>query len=149
MGENGGGEKPAVKDAAFSVAGIALRDSRFFIARRIPGGSLGGKWEFPGGKVEAGESPEEALIREFQEEFSLSIRVGEELGVSRFEHKGLERTLRAHRIYFTDDGFAAALSLTDHEEWKWATLGEIETLDFAPSDTKLLPALKAYLQANP
>ncbi|MDR3173353.1 MAG: NUDIX domain-containing protein [Treponema sp.] len=140
------GDRRAGGEAAFSVAGIALREGRFFIARRLPGGSLGGKWEFPGGKAEEGEGAEAALIREFQEEFSLPIRVGEELGKSLFLHNGVQRTLRAYRIYFDGDGPPV---LADHEEWKWASIAEIEGLDFAPSDLNLLPALKAYLNAEP
>jgi mutator protein MutT len=136
------------KEPPFSVAGIALRGGELFIARRLPGGSLGGKWEFPGGKAEEGEGAEEALIREFQEEFSLSIRVGEELGVSRFFHKGAERILKARRIYFDAEPPSPGMVLTDHEEWRWAPVAEIEKLDFAPSDLNLLPALKAYLKAD-
>jgi 8-oxo-dGTP diphosphatase len=135
-------------EAAFSVAGIAFQGTRCFIARRTPGGSLGGKWEFPGGKAEEGEGAEEALVREYQEEFSLPIRVGEELGKSRFVHNGVERTLRAYRIYFDAADLASQIILTDHEEWKWASLEEIEKLDFAPSDRNLLPGLKAYLDAD-
>jgi 8-oxo-dGTP diphosphatase len=131
-----------------SVAGIALRGDRIFIARRVPGGSLGHKWEFPGGKAEAGESGEEALIREFQEEFSLSIRVGEKLGEAAFEHRGIRRTLWAYRIYFDLAEGGGSLRLSCHEAWKWAAIGELETLDFAPSDLQLLPALKAYLKTN-
>jgi 8-oxo-dGTP diphosphatase len=130
---------------AVSVAGIALWGDRIFIARRIPGGSLGSKWEFPGGKAEAGESGEEALIREFQEEFSLPIRVGEKVGEAAFEHRGIRRTLWAYRIYVD---LAGGPRLSCHEEWKWAAVEEIETLDFAPSDLQLLPALKAYLKTN-
>ncbi|MDR1024281.1 MAG: NUDIX domain-containing protein [Treponema sp.] len=133
---------------AVSVAGIARRGDKLFIARRIPGGSLGGKWEFPGGKVEAGEGAEEALVREFQEEFSLSIEAGEELAQAAFVHHGVERKLRAYLVHFGSADPADAV-LSCHEEWKWAPLEEIEKLDFAPSDLKLLPALKTYLQANP
>jgi mutator protein MutT len=131
-----------------SVAGIALRGDRIFIARRVPGGSLGSKWEFPGGKAEPGEGEEEALIREFQEEFSLPIRVGEKLGEAAFEHRGVRRTLRAYRIYADLEGPGVSLVLSCHEAWTWAAIPEIETLDFAPSDLQLLPALKAYLNAN-
>jgi mutator protein MutT len=138
-------QQDPLKAAAFSVAGIALRDGKFFIAHRLPGGSLGGKWEFPGGKAEKGEGAEETLIREFQEEFSLPIRVGKRLGKSLFLHNGVERTLLAYRIYFDGDGPPV---LSDHEEWKWASIAEIEGLDFAPSDLNLLPALKAYLETN-
>jgi 8-oxo-dGTP diphosphatase len=132
-----------------SVAGIAWEGGRLFIARRKAGGSLGGKWEFPGGKAEEGETEVEALVREFDEEFSLAIRVGEKLGTAVFEHRGILRNLAAYRIYFTAKDFAAELMLHDHEEWKWATLEEIEKLDFAPSDLKILPALKTYIKSNP
>jgi 8-oxo-dGTP diphosphatase len=136
------------KGAAFSVAGIALRGDRFFIAHRLPGGSLGGKWEFPGGKAEEGEGAEAALIREFREEFSLPIRVGEQLGESRFRHNGIERTLRAYRISLDPDDPDHPPVLADHTEWRWASIAEIEGLDFAPSDLNLLPALKAYLETK-
>ncbi|MDR1444646.1 MAG: NUDIX domain-containing protein [Treponema sp.] len=133
---------------AVSVAGIARRGNELFIARRVIGGSLGGKWEFPGGKVEAGEGAEEALVREFQEEFSLPVHAGEELARAEFIHRGVKRALRAYLVCFVSSGPAEAV-LSCHEEWKWAPVEEIEKLDFAPSDLKLLPALKAYLKANP
>ncbi|MDR0401289.1 MAG: NUDIX domain-containing protein [Treponema sp.] len=137
-----------MKTPHISVAGIALRGDRVFIARRVPGGSLGSKWEFPGGKAEAGEGGEEALIREFQEEFSLAIRVGEKLGEAAFEHRGLTRSLWAYRIYADLDESGGSLALRCHEAWKWASIPEIETLDFAPSDLLLLPALKTYLASR-
>jgi 8-oxo-dGTP diphosphatase len=138
-----------VKATGISVAGIARLGDKLFIARRVPGGSLGNKWEFPGGKAEEGETEPEALAREFREEFSVSIRVGEELARAVFTHKGVKRNLRAYLIHFETPDPARTLVLNDHEEWKWAAIEEIEGLDFVPSDTKILPALKAYLKANP
>jgi 8-oxo-dGTP diphosphatase len=131
-----------------SVAGIAFDGGRLFIARRKSGGGLGGKWEFPGGKAEEGETNQEALIREYEEEFSLPIRVGEELASAPFEHNGIERTLCAYRVYFNGD-FAEALRLNEHEEWCWASPEEIEKLDFVPSDRRILPSLKTYLNVQP
>ncbi|MDR2136249.1 MAG: NUDIX domain-containing protein [Treponema sp.] len=136
------------KASGLSVAGVARRGDTLFIARRLAGGSLGGKWEFPGGKAEAGESGEEALAREFREEFSLPIQVGEELARAVFTHNGVKRNLRAYLIRFEGADPSQAV-LADHEEWKWAPVEEIERLDFAPSDMKILPALKAYLKAKP
>jgi 8-oxo-dGTP diphosphatase len=126
--------------AAVSVAGIARRGNLLFIARRLSGGDLGGKWEFPGGKVEDGESDEAALIREFREEFGLRISVGPPLCGADFEHRGIRRKLRASLIELKGEP-----RLREHSEWKWAAPEEIETLDFADSDLKLLPALKTYL----
>jgi 8-oxo-dGTP diphosphatase len=127
--------------ARVSVAGIAVEGGKLFIARRKAGGDLGGKWEFPGGKAEEGECDEDALVREYDEEFSVPVRVGSLLGSVSFEHRGQSRTLNAYRIHFLDTGF----TLAEHIEWRWAGIEEIETLDFAPSDLKLLPALKVKI----
>jgi 8-oxo-dGTP diphosphatase len=131
-------------ESAVSVAGIAMAGRKFFVARRKAGGDLGGKWEFPGGKAEAGETDEDAVIREFQEEFGVPVKTGELLGAAVFEHRGKTRSLRAYRIFFTARDF----TLAEHTEWRWADMGEIETLDFAGSDRLLFPALKTYLERN-
>jgi 8-oxo-dGTP diphosphatase len=99
---------------------------------------MGDKWEFPGGKVEEGESCEEALKREYREEFGVDIRLGAFLGSARFEHRGIPRLVKAYRIFFTDTDF----KLSEHTQWRWATLPEIQELDFVDSDRKLLPALQ-------
>ncbi|MDR3138257.1 MAG: NUDIX domain-containing protein [Treponema sp.] len=127
--------------AGRSVAGIAIEDGKLFIARRISGGDLGEKWEFPGGKVEAGETDEEALVREYKEEFSVAIETGPFLGSVFFEHRGVKRLLNAYRVYFSPLG----CKLAEHTQWSWAVPGEIEQMDFADSDLLLLPQLKAYL----
>jgi 8-oxo-dGTP diphosphatase len=109
-----------------------------FIARRKPGGDLGGKWEFPGGKVEERESDAEALIREYLEELGVIVAVGPCAGTVSFEHQGKHFSLSAYRVFFDSEDF----KLPEHSEWRWAALEEIETLDFAESDLKLLPFLK-------
>ncbi|MDR2484727.1 MAG: NUDIX domain-containing protein [Treponema sp.] len=129
-----------------SVAGIAVKDGRLFIARRKPGGELGGKWEFPGGKAEEGESDEAALLREYAEEFGLSIRTGPLLAGASFTHKGLVFGLNAYRIFFEEGEPRENTRLSEHTEWRWAALGEIERLDFAGSDRGLFPGLEMYLK---
>jgi 8-oxo-dGTP diphosphatase len=124
-----------------SIAGIADENGLVFIALRVPGGDLGGKWEFPGGKVEEGESDEEALIREYNEEFGVAVQVGPLLGTAGFEHRGISRTLRAYRVCFTSHDFR----LSEHTEWDWVSLETIEGLDFADSDLRLLPELKGSI----
>jgi 8-oxo-dGTP diphosphatase len=99
---------------------------------------MGDKWEFPGGKVEEGESDAEALIREYDEEFAVPVALGPLLGTASFEHHGIARQVNAYRIYFTETNF----KLTEHTRWKWASLEEIETLDFVDSDRKLVPDLR-------
>jgi 8-oxo-dGTP diphosphatase len=117
-----------------SVAGIAVKDGAFFIARRNQGGDLGEKWEFPGGKVEEGESDEQALVREYREEFGVAIETGPFLGSAAFIHHGQERSLCAYRVSFPEE----RISLREHSQWRWARREEIAGLDFAPSDRRLL-----------
>jgi 8-oxo-dGTP diphosphatase len=132
---------PAQKPGRRSVAGIAVEGRRVFIARRLPQGDLGGKWEFPGGKAENNESDAQALIREYREELGVSIRTGAHLGAASFEHNGKIYSLNAYRVFFDSVNFV----LNDHSEWRWAALDEIESLDFVDSDRKLLPFLKLNL----
>jgi 8-oxo-dGTP diphosphatase len=108
------------------------------IAKRLGGGEMGGKWEFPGGKVDGEESDQEALKREYLEELAVEVAVGDFLGSAVFEHRGVQCQVRAYRVFFAPTDFV----LTAHTQWRWATLEEIEQLDFVDSDRKLLPALK-------
>ncbi len=62
------------------VAGVVVEGDRVMVARRLPGGAHGGLWEFPGGKVEEGEAPADALVREFDEELGVRVRVEGPLG---------------------------------------------------------------------
>ena len=128
-----------------SVAGIAVDNGRVFIARRKAGGDIGGKWEFPGGKVEEGEGDAEALRREFLEEFDVAVTVGPLLASGEFFHNGQKFTLNGYRVFFASLRF----NLTEHDECRWAALDEIETLGFADSDRLLFPSLRAHLHAQP
>ena len=129
-----------------SVAGIAIHEGRIFIARRVPGGSLGGKWEFPGGKAEDDESDAEALKREYLEELGVGVEVGSLLASAEFSNKGRPYSLNAYRVFFDSLDF----NMTMHSEWRWVALDEIEgddsaVGDFADSDLKLLPMLRERL----
>jgi 8-oxo-dGTP diphosphatase len=139
--------RESVAGTNLSVAGIAWDAGRFFIARRVSGGAMGDKWEFPGGKVEEGESCEVALNREYREEFAVGIRIGAFLGSADFEHRGIPRVVKAYRIFFADTAdLRSVFKLSEHTQWRWASLDEIEGLDdagaFVDSDRRLLPTLK-------
>jgi 8-oxo-dGTP diphosphatase len=123
-----------------SVAGILFAGRRCLAAQRKPGGALSGKWEFPGGKVEQGESDAAALAREYQEELGVPVTVGEFLGETRFEYRG-PRRLRAYRVYAGSGDF----TLKEHTQWRWAGIAELRSLDFADSDRGLFPFLEPYL----
>ncbi len=125
-----------------SVAGIVRVDGLFLVAHRLPTGVMGCRWEFPGGKVEDGESFQETLIREYQEEFGISVDVGEFIGETFFEHNGKRVMLHAYEVIFPEDDYQWVL--TEHTEVKWVPLEEIETLLFVDSDLLLLPQVSAW-----
>jgi 8-oxo-dGTP diphosphatase len=105
---------------------------------------MGNRWEFPGGKVDRGESDQEALAREYLEEFGVEIAVGDFLGSAVFERRGILHQVRAYRISFS----AVNLVLSEHTQWRWASLEEIGQLDFVDSDRQLLPALQKCLRGD-
>ena len=119
------------------MAGVGAEGGKLFVARRLPGGDLGERWEFPGGKVREGESDGAALVREFQEEFAVPVEPGAFIGETSFVHHETVFTLRAYGVRFVSKDF----TLRVHSEWRWVSPGELEALDFAPSDRALFPAL--------
>ncbi|GMO34494.1 MAG: (deoxy)nucleoside triphosphate pyrophosphohydrolase [Termitinemataceae bacterium] len=122
-----------------SVAAIAIEGGKYFIAKRKSGGSMSGKWEFPGGKCEDGETKIQALLREIKEEFDVEITVGKKLAEGNFENKGVKHHLEAYAVSFLSTDF----KLVEHTEYAWATALEIECLDFTPSDLDLLRSIEA------
>ncbi|HPE37387.1 MAG TPA: NUDIX domain-containing protein [Spirochaetales bacterium] len=127
-----------------SVAGVVVRNGLVFVGRRKGGGCLDGKWEFPGGKREEGESDEQALSREYDEEFGLSIRVGRLLGESSFQYAGREYSLAALSASFDGDPPA----LREHSEVRWTDSAGLLTLDLADSDRTLLGFVLPLLDAG-
>lgn len=125
-----------------SVAGILVHQGKAFVAKRGEGGSFGGRWEFPGGKVEPGESDEEAIEREFDEEFGIKARALSLLGEVVFPHRGVDRILAAWLIEIPP---FARPNLIEHEEIGWAGAGELESLELVDSDRDLLPYILPLL----
>ncbi|ADC72981.1 NUDIX hydrolase [Thioalkalivibrio sp. K90mix] len=126
---------------AVVVCGI-LEDAqgRVFLARRGADQALAGYWEFPGGKAEAGESLEAALCREFREELSMGLRVGEEIGRTPIPgNGGLE--LVALRAWTEDENPV----LSVHDRWCWVSPSEAQGLELAPAD---IPLLEAFIAAR-
>ncbi len=125
-----------------SVAGIAIKDGLALVARRLQGGEMGGTWEFPGGKLESGEDDEQALIREFDEEFGVAVKVGQKLGQAWFEHSGKHYELSAVMI----DLEQGTLELREHSETRWVGSTEIAELRLSDSDRSLLPFVMHLLR---
>ncbi len=105
---------------------------------------MDGRWELPGGKCEAGETHCQALIREFEEEFSVRIRCGEFLAKCRFVHRRQHYVVSAYAVHLNDK----ILKLREHREVRWFTPAEIDELLASPdaivsSDRDLLVLMRA------
>ena len=128
-----------------SIACIAFNGRKIFIAKRIPKGQMGNRWEFPGGKVEEGETEEQAIHREFQEEFGVDVSVGEKIARANFKHNGETFFFYAYAVTLPHDGISKKFTLTEHTEYRWAELAEIPELDFVDSDMLIYPQVCKYL----
>ena len=125
-----------------SVACIDLRDGKVFIAKRQNVGDMGGRWEFPGGKIDAGEDFVAAIKREMSEEFGVEVEVFEKLCEVTFEHKGKECFVDAFKVRFAEDGLSRRFTLTEHTDYKWEDFNKIPELNFVDSDLKIFEKLK-------
>ncbi len=120
-----------------SIAGIVRKDHLYLVAKRKPGGALSLKWEFPGGKLEPGESHREAVVREWDEEFQVEVTTGHFLCSGHFMHNHKEFELSAYEVILLSED----LKLLEHTEIRWETLETISKMDLADSDRGLLPQL--------
>ncbi len=128
-----------------SIACIAFDGKKVFIAHRNPTGQMGGRWEFPGGKVEDGESDEQSVVREFKEEFGIDVGVGQKVAEATFKHSGDDFTLSAYLVHLPHNGMTDKFALTEHSEYRWAELAEIPMLDFVDSDMLIYPQVCKFL----
>jgi 8-oxo-dGTP diphosphatase len=120
-----------------STAGLAERNGRYLVALRRPGTSIGEKWEFPGGKVHAGEDPAGALSREFREELEVEIIVGDCVCTGSFYNNETEYELQAYEVRLLSESF----QLKEHQQLKWCSLTELGELSMADSDRLILRCL--------
>ena len=112
------------------VAGVIKKDDKFLIARRAKGKHLSGFWEYPGGKVEAGESDEDSLKRELHEEFGIDVKVVSHLINSFFRYEKINVNLKAYLVQHLSGDFI----LRDHDAIEWVTSNQFKDYDFAPAD---------------
>ena len=119
------------------AAGIVVRDGRALIARRPEGRHQGGKWEFPGGKLEEGESPEAALARELREELNIETRVGRIRDVRFFRYPERDVLL----LFYWAELVSGEPENVDCGGFAWARPEELCRYDFAPADAGLIAEL--------
>jgi 8-oxo-dGTP diphosphatase len=113
---------------------IVNTEGEIFIARRKPGKSFAGKWEFPGGKLEEGESESDCLKRELLEELGMQVQVGERLGENVHHYPTFSIRLIAYHCRFV----SASYQLTDHDLYAWVKEEEFVNYDLAEADVPLV-----------
>lgn len=123
------------------TAAIIVKDGKVFAARRKQGIHLAGYWEFPGGKLEQDETPEQCLARELQEEFSVKTRVGAFVAESVYDYGSKVVRLLAYQVEHVSGDF----QLIDHDELRWLALGELNSVKWAPADIPLVAQYQALV----
>lgn len=112
------------------VCGIIKKDDKVFIARRRPGKSLEGFWEFPGGKQESNESPESALNRELNEELGMKVKISSFFGSTIHHYSEFSIELEAYECDF----ISKTGVMTDHDDCAFVRLNELSNYKIAPAD---------------
>ena len=116
------------------VAALIKKDGEVLIAKRTTGNvEVIGKWEFPGGKVEAGETEEQAIEREIKEEFDLVIKAEKFLINNECKYPNKNIDLRLYLCKYISGDF----KLHDHSEYKWVEVNQLLTYDLALADIPL------------
>lgn len=121
------------------VAAILInKEDKILIAKRKKNKKMGGLWEFPGGKIEQGETPENALIRELKEEMNIGIRPITFFGENIYDYGNSIFKL----IAYISEIVQGEIELNDHEEYKWVCKEELGAYKFAPADVVFVEKLK-------
>jgi 8-oxo-dGTP diphosphatase len=122
------------------VAALITRDSKLLVCQRKRSDSHPLRWEFPGGKVEAGESPAEALARELHEELGVAATIGAEVYRTRHQYKDLPEELLLI-FFWANVGASASLQNLAFERFEWASPSALSRYDFLPADQELIALL--------
>ena len=121
------------------VAAVIVRNGKIFATQRGYG-EWKDWWEFPGGKIEPGESPEEALQREIREELAIDIAIGRLLTTVDYDYPDFHLTMHSYLCHLKDD---IQPHLLEHEAARWLGKSELEEVKWLPADVEVIKAIYA------
>ena len=122
------------------VAAIIKKDNKIFATQRGSGEFQGG-WEFPGGKIEPGETPENALVREIMEELDTTIQVNELVDIVEYDYPTFHLSMHC----FLCELVSGDLILKEHQDAKWLMRDELDFVAWLPADLVLIEKLKRVM----
>lgn len=126
------------------VVAALIREGDKILATQRGYGEYKDFWEFPGGKIEHGETPEAALKREIKEELATEIDVNEYVGTVDYDYPDFHITLLLYLCIMV----SGSLELLEHESVKWLLASELDTVSWLPADLEIIPKLKSLLALN-
>ena len=120
------------------VVAAVIRDENRIFATQRGYGDLKGGWEFPGGKIEDGETPQEALVREIKEELETEIVVGDLIDTIEYDYPKFHLSMDC----FWSEIVSGNLTLKEHEAAKWLTKDELDSVEWLPADITLIEKIR-------
>lgn len=122
------------------VAAVIMKEGKVFATQRGYGEFKDG-WEFPGGKVEAGESPEEALRREIREELEVEVNVGDLIDTIEYDYPAFHLSMKCYACTIV----GGSPHLLEHEAARWLSADQLDSVAWLPADITLIPKIAGLL----
>lgn len=136
-------EPTSRKHITVAAAVITDGQGRLLATQRGYGEQKDG-WEIPGGKIETGETPQEALVREIREELDADIAVGELTATVEHDYPAFHLTMHCYACRLT----SGTMTLKEHEAARWLSADELDDVDWLPADRRLVPQFRRLLTDN-
>lgn len=130
-----------IKVVAAIIKGVGENENKILATQRGYG-DFKDRWEFPGGKVESGETPEQALVREIQEELDTEVSVDEYLYNIEYDYPEFHLSMKCYLCTVVN----GMLILKEHEAAKWLSKDELYSVDWLPADYDLIPMIEKKLE---